>query len=76
MNKHSLREKTEKLNQRLRILILQNAREGSVYDDRFLFEVRQISDQLLHLRQAETAQVRPERGLRSAGIMPALVAHS
>lgn len=76
MQKHSLRDKTEKLNQRLRILILQNAREGSVYDDRFLFEVRQISDQLLRLRQSETVQVKPERGLRSAGIMPALVAHT
>ncbi len=76
MKKHSLREQTEILNQRLRILILQNAREGSVYDDRFLFEVRQISDQLLHLRKSEPTQAGPEKSLSSAGIIPALVAHT
>lgn len=76
MNTQILREKTEKLNQRLRILILQNAREGSVYDNHFLFEVRQISEQLLQLRQSDTKQARPERSLRSAGIIPALVAQT
>lgn len=76
MNTQILREKTERLNQRLRILILQNAGEGSVYDDHFLFEVHLISEQLMQLKRSDNQQARPEGRLRNVGKIQALVAQT
>ena len=45
-----LEEKIETLNNQLRILILQNAREISGYDKAFLCEVRMLSGQILNLQ--------------------------
>ena len=76
MSTHILKERKDALQQRLRILILQNAREGSVYDNRFLFEMHQISEQLLLIHQKEFGE-KPVSGLtRMAGIVPAMVAHT
>ncbi len=64
------------LNQRLRILILQNAREGSVYDDKFLIEIYHISAQVLTLKQ-QLGQWRKTTVVnRMPGIVPTLVAQS
>jgi len=75
MNIEILQRKKEMLKQRLRILILQNAREGSVYDDRFLLELHQISEQLLLLRQRTAARERTALN-RAAGIVPVITAHT
>lgn len=58
MDARILREEKNKLKQRLRILILQNAREGIVYDDKFLMELHHITKELLALRQRNTTQER------------------
>lgn len=50
MNANILEEKRSKLNERLRILILQNARESSFDgDERFLKEIRELADRILQL---------------------------
>ena len=56
MDARILREEKNILKQRLRILILQNAREGVVYDDKFLMELHHISKKLLALRQRNATQ--------------------
>ena len=76
MNTQLLQEKKEILKQRLRILILQNAREGSVYEDRFLMELNHISEQLLVLRQGNVLPNKAGIAKRAAGIVPTLVAHT
>jgi len=76
MEKQILQEKVNLLNQRLRILILQNAREGSVYDDKFLLEMHYISGQVLVLNQQLGQWQQATLANRMAGIMPALVAQS
>ncbi len=50
MYNHILEERMEGLHQRLRVLILQNAREETEYDVRFLQEVRQLADEILRLK--------------------------
>ncbi len=76
MEKQILQEKINMLNQRLRILILQNAREGSVYDDKFLIEIYHVSAQVLALKQ-QLGQWRQTRVVnRLPGIVPTLVAES
>ena len=50
MTTQILEEKMETLNNRLRILILQNAREISGYDEVFLREMRRLADQILNLQ--------------------------
>jgi len=50
MYNHILEERMERLHQRLRILILQNAREETEYEVSFLQEVRQLADEILHLK--------------------------
>jgi len=76
MNTHILQERKDALQQRLRILILQNAREGSVYDNRFLLEMHQISEQLLQIHQKEFGEKPVSGSIRMAGIVPAMVAHT
>ncbi len=56
MDAKILREEKNILKQRLRILILQNAREGEVYDDKFLMELHHISKELLALQQKTATQ--------------------
>ena len=56
MDARILREEKNILKQRLRILILQNAREGIVYDDKFLIELHHITKELLALRQKNATQ--------------------
>ena len=56
MDAKILREEKNILKQRLRILILQNAREGAEYDDKFLLELHHISKELLALRQRNATQ--------------------
>ena len=52
MNAIFLEEKRNKLNERLRILILQNARESAFHgDERFLKEIRDLADQILRLNR-------------------------
>ncbi len=50
MTTQVLEEKIETLNNRLRILILRNAREILGYDKVFLCEVRGLADQILNLQ--------------------------
>lgn len=69
MNTEILQGKKEMLKQRLRILILQNASEGSEYDDKFLLEMHQISEQLLLLRHMTAARERRAPN-RAVGVMP------
>lgn len=59
MYNHILEERMEGLHQRLRVLILQNAREETEYDERFLKEVRQLADEILKLKtRFQTVNVR------------------
>jgi len=51
MNSQLLERRISQLNERLRILLLQNAREEALYDDRFLRELRQLAEQILNLKQ-------------------------
>ena len=76
MNTQILQKKKDILKQRLRILILQNAREGSVYEDKFLMELSHISEQLLVLRQANVLPNKVGIAKRAAGIVPTMVAHT
>ena len=76
MNSQLLQEKKEIDKRRLRTLILQNAREGSVYEDRFLMELNHISAQLLVLRQGNLLSNKTGIAKRAAGIVPTLVAHT
>ena len=50
MKVNELYDKLERLNQRLRILILQNSRQGSIYDSEFLLEVHGLSREILRLK--------------------------
>jgi len=50
MTAQVLEEKIETLNNRMRVLILQNARETSGYDKVFLHEMRRLADQILNLQ--------------------------
>ena len=75
MNTQILYGKKEMLTQRLRILILQNARESVEYDDRFLLEMHQISEQLLLLRHMTAAREKTALN-RAAGVMPMFSAHT
>lgn len=75
MNIQILQGKKEMLKQRLRILILQNASEGSEYDDKFLLEMHQISEQLLLLRHMTAARKKAAVN-RTAGMMPMFSAHT
>ncbi len=75
MNTEILQGKKEMLKQRLRILILQNASEGSEYDDKFLLEMRQISEQLLLLRHMTAAREKTVLN-RATGMMPVFTAHT
>ena len=75
MNMEILQGKKEMLKQRLRVLILQNAREGSEYDDRFLLEMHQISEQLLLLRHMTIARERRTLN-RATGKMPIITAQT
>lgn len=64
MKSQVLRQQQEKLINRMRILILQNAREGAVYDSNFLNEMHQVSGELLQMNaggfnQGPTYESRP-----------------
>lgn len=50
MNSKILEQRMEDLNERLRILILQNARESTFYDEGFLREIRDLADQMLCMK--------------------------
>ena len=50
MNSQILEKRMDRLNERLRILILQNARENSFYDEGFLKELRELADQILKVK--------------------------
>ncbi|HGY57076.1 MAG TPA: hypothetical protein ENK44_15310 [Caldithrix abyssi] len=50
MNKKIMETQLERLSERLRILILQNARFESDYDQSFLEEIILISQQMLQLK--------------------------
>ena len=49
MKSQVLQQAQEELIARMRILILQNAREGAVYDSQFLQEMHRISGKLLQM---------------------------
>jgi len=51
MHPKVVREKLIELNNRLRILILQNVREEDGYDDQMLMEMHDITKQILDLKQ-------------------------
>ena len=51
MHPKIIREKLKELNNRLRILILQNVREEEGYDDHMLMEMHDITKQIIDLKQ-------------------------
>jgi len=52
MENDLLKEEMYELNSRLRIMILQNAREEEGYDENFLLELNRITGQILDLKRS------------------------
>ena len=50
MESQTLQHRIDQLNQRIRILILQNAREQDEFDDEFLCQIKELADEVLRLR--------------------------
>lgn len=51
MHPKLIQERITELNNRLRIVILQNVREEDGYEDQVLMEMRDITEQILDLKQ-------------------------
>ncbi len=51
MQPQTLQHRIDQLNQRIRVLILQNAHEEEDYDERFLCEIKQLADEVLRLKE-------------------------
>ena len=76
MNNYTIEQKMQILNQRMRILILQNVRENIQYDDKALLEMRDLADQIIKLKNKLKNQNKMVYDSKSSGFVNSLVGQS